>query len=44
MKYIYKTLLNRVRIHLNKIDIVLLGRYTYTLYNALGRREANVLI
>lgn len=43
-KYIYKTLPYRVGIYLKKIDIVLPGRYTRILYNALGRREANVLV
>jgi hypothetical protein len=43
-KHIYKTLPYGVGIYLKKIDIVLPGRYIRTLYNALGRREANVLV
>ena len=42
-KHIYKTLPHGVRTHLKKIDIALPGRHTRTLYDALGRREANVL-
>jgi len=42
-KYYYKTFPGGVGKHLKKIDITLLGRHTRTLYDALGRREANVL-
>jgi hypothetical protein len=38
-----KTLPNRVGKHMKKIDTALPGRHTRTLYDALGRREANVL-
>jgi hypothetical protein len=38
-----KTLQERVGKHLKKIDTALPGRHTRTLYDALGRREANVL-
>lgn len=38
-----KALPNGVGRHLKKIDTALPGRHTRTLYDALGRREANVL-
>lgn len=38
-----KTLLGGIGKHLKKIDTALPGRHTRTLYDALGRREANVL-
>jgi hypothetical protein len=38
-----KTLPNGVGKHLKKIDTALPGRHTRTLYDALGRREANML-
>jgi hypothetical protein len=42
-KHIHKILPYMVGTHLKKIDTALPGRHTLTLYNALGRREANVL-
>jgi hypothetical protein len=42
-RQIDKTLPNGVGKHLKKIDTALPGRHTRKLYDALGRREANVL-
>jgi hypothetical protein len=39
-----KTLPEGVGKHLKKIDTALPGRHTRTLYDALGRREANILV
>ena len=39
-----KTLPEGIGKHLKKIDAALPGRHTRTLYDALGRREANVLV
>ena len=38
-----KTLLDRVGKYLRDIDITLLGKHTYILYNSLKQREASIL-